>query len=118
MSPSTGSHKVLHTPYPPNLIPTNSPTPTGYPTSLYPYRAIFSPSAQPLPYITKPTGYSFFPQELFLGLKSNCESSANIVHYKQHERGGHFAALERPGDLLGDVEEFVAQIWGEGGAKL
>jgi microsomal epoxide hydrolase len=93
-------------------------TASGFPTSIYPYRALFSPSRKPFPYIEKPTGYSFFPYELFPGLKSNVEKNVNVVHYKQHERGGHFAALERPKELLGDVEEFVEQVWKEGSAKL
>lgn len=26
-------------------------------------------------------------------------------------KGGHFAALEQPDVLLGDIEEFVKQVW-------
>lgn len=26
-------------------------------------------------------------------------------------QGGHFAALEEPEVLLGDVEDFLAQVW-------
>jgi microsomal epoxide hydrolase len=90
----------------------------GFPTSIYPYRALFSPSRRPFDYIKKPTGYSFFPYELYPGLKSNVAKNVNLVHYAQHEHGGHFAALERPADLWGDVQGFVKEAWKEGDAKL
>jgi len=50
-------------------------------------------------------------------LKSSAEARANVVQYKVHEGGGHFAALEKPEELLGDVIEFVQLVWKEG-AKL
>lgn len=62
-------------------------------------------------HVKKPTGFSFFPYELMPGIKEVIEKSANLVYYKQHERGGHFAALERPKELWGDVEEFVGEAW-------
>ena len=63
------------------------------------------------PFITKPLGYSHFPKEIFNGIKAVVEKKGNLVFYKQHERGGHFAALERPKELLEDVEEFVKVAW-------
>jgi microsomal epoxide hydrolase len=91
----------------------------GYPTSLYPYRTLFALGRKPLPYITKPFGFSFFPVELFPGVKSAAEKAGNLVHYTQHERGGHFAALEKPGELWEDVQAFVSEAWKEEhGAKL
>jgi hypothetical protein len=39
------------------------------------------------------------------------EKETNLVFYRQHERGGHFAALEKPKELLEDVEEFVSKAW-------
>jgi hypothetical protein len=33
-----------------------------------------------------------------------------LVWYKQHKRGGHFAAMEVPGELLEDIEGFVGQV--------
>ncbi|KAF1974119.1 epoxide hydrolase-like protein [Bimuria novae-zelandiae CBS 107.79] len=69
------------------------------PTSLYPYRASFRGPRMQVPPLTKPTGYSFFPHELFPG-------------------GGHFAALEKPAELWGDVEEFVGTVLNGKGGKL
>jgi hypothetical protein len=39
------------------------------------------------------------------------EKESNLVSYRQHESGGHFAALEKPKELLEDVEEFVGKAW-------
>jgi hypothetical protein len=39
------------------------------------------------------------------------EEQGNLVFYRKHEHGGHFAALERPKELLEDVEEFVSVVW-------
>lgn len=59
----------------------------------------------------KPLGFSFFPYELMPGIKSVLEKETNLVFYKHHERGGHFAALERPAALWADVVEFVEKTW-------
>jgi len=67
--------------------------------------------------IKKPTGFSFFPMELAPGPRYKLEQEANLVTYKQHESGGHFAALEKPKELWEDVEEFVAKVW-EASSKL
>ncbi|KAF1851359.1 epoxide hydrolase-like protein [Cucurbitaria berberidis CBS 394.84] len=83
----------------------------GFPRSIYPYRALFGPSGNQFGYLPKPTGFSFFPYELVVGTKSGVEKNCNLTFYKQHEHGGHFAALERPKELWEDVEEFVGQTW-------
>lgn len=43
--------------------------------------------------------------------KSVVEKNANLVAYAEHERGGHFAALERPVEFWGDVVGFVDKAW-------
>lgn len=62
-----------------------------YPRCIYPYRAIVTGQRLAPGYIEKPSGYSFFPKELFPIPKSWAEASANIVSYSQHKSGGHFA---------------------------
>lgn len=62
-------------------------------------------------YIEKPMGYSWFPMEIVPIPKTWVKTTGNLVWHKQHEAGGHFAALERPQDLFQDVEEFVAAVW-------
>ncbi|KAJ8114567.1 hypothetical protein OPT61_g3578 [Boeremia exigua] len=80
-------------------------------TSLYPYRQLQELGT--MGYIEKPVGFSFFPNELFPGIKHMLEKRANLVTYEQHEIGGHFAALEQPRELWGDVEKYVEAVWGK-----
>ncbi|KAK5994496.1 Putative epoxide hydrolase [Cladobotryum mycophilum] len=85
-------------------------------TSLWPYRQLFVPGCvgaheNPIWHIHKPLGFSWFPKEIAPVPKSWAETTGNLVFFKQHHSGGHFAALERPDILLKDVEEFVAQVW-------
>jgi pimeloyl-ACP methyl ester carboxylesterase len=83
----------------------------GFPRSIYPYRQLFGTSRAHFEYISKPTGFSFFPYELFPGIKSVLEKNCNLVFYRQHDQGGHFAALERPAELWADVQEFADKAW-------
>jgi microsomal epoxide hydrolase len=83
----------------------------GFPRSIYPYRVLFSPDRKPTPFISKPLGFSFFPRELFAGIKGVIEEKGNLISYNQHEKGGHFAALEQPKELFADVEEFANKAW-------
>lgn len=39
------------------------------------------------------------------------EKQGNMVFYREHEKGGHFAALEQPKEFLEDVEDFVKAAW-------
>ncbi|KAK7461005.1 hypothetical protein VKT23_008932 [Stygiomarasmius scandens] len=56
-----------------------------------------------------PFGFSSFPMDV--GYVPQWWASAtvaeNIVLWKDHEKGGHFASCEVPDALIGDVEEFV-----------
>ncbi|KAK3071411.1 hypothetical protein LTR53_008688 [Teratosphaeriaceae sp. CCFEE 6253] len=88
-------------------------------TSLWPYRQLFTPGnigahENPAWFIRKPVGFSWFPKEIAPVPRKWVESTCNLVFWRQHERGGHFAALERPVVLLRDVEEFVGQVWAGG----
>jgi pimeloyl-ACP methyl ester carboxylesterase len=80
------------------------------PRSVYPYRGIFSPTMPAR--IEKPFGFSLFPYEICPGMKECAEAHGNLVFYRQHEHGGHFAALEQPREFLEDVEEFVRVVGG------
>lgn len=87
-----------------------------YPTSIWPYRQLFTPGVigaheNPDLHIKKPLGYSWFPKELAPIPRAWVATTGNLVFSRQHEHGGHFAALERPEVLLKDVEDFVAQVW-------
>lgn len=62
-------------------------------------------------YVNKPMGFSWFPKELVPTPRSWIETQGNLVHFSQHTSGGHFAALEKPRELLNDVEDFVKVAW-------
>lgn len=70
-----------------------------------------SGAAMQLPYVNKPTGYSLFAHEIVPIPKSWAAMTCNLVAFNQHEHGGHFAAMERPAELLADVEEYVKIAW-------
>ncbi|KAI1772526.1 alpha/beta-hydrolase [Hypoxylon cercidicola] len=91
-----------------------------YPTSIWPYRRLIAPGFgmhdNPAWRIEKPLGYSWFPKELAPTPRAWVVMTGNLVFFRQHERGGHFAAMECPDIFLKDVEDFVAQVWSGPGA--
>ncbi|KAJ3957909.1 hypothetical protein N0V92_005496 [Colletotrichum tropicale] len=72
-------------------------------------RYMFHPD--PKYYCEKPMGYSWFPYEIVPVPKAWAATTGNLVWYRPHEKGGHFAAYEQPEALLGDVEDFLKQVW-------
>lgn len=86
------------------------------PRSIYPYRADFA-SSDAIPSHgsprwripdEKPFGFSSFPEEIQPVPREWVERTGRVSWWREHERGGHFAALEVPEDMLRDLEEFVA----------
>jgi microsomal epoxide hydrolase len=55
---------------------------------------------------TVPTGVAVFPREMAPPIRRFAERSNNIVHWSEFDRGGHFAAMEQPDLLTGDVRDF------------
>ncbi|MGK5741325.1 epoxide hydrolase family protein [Micromonospora sp. URMC 103] len=53
-----------------------------------------------------PTGLAVFPQDNFIPLRHIAKRSNNIVRWTEHDRGGHFAAMEQPELLVRDIREF------------
>jgi epoxide hydrolase len=51
-----------------------------------------------------PTGVAVFAEDI--PIRRFAEQTNNIVHWSEFERGGHFAAMEAPDLLVGDVREF------------
>ncbi|CRG84602.1 epoxide hydrolase, putative [Talaromyces islandicus] len=87
-----------------------------FPRSIYSYRELYPPPAvhpslTPEWYIHKPFGFSYFPKEVMPSPRSWVEASGNVVYWKTHEKGGHFAALEHPEYIADDIVEFVEQVW-------
>lgn len=73
--------------------------------------ALMGGSQLKLPYVQKPTGYSLFAKEIVPVPKSWAVLSCNLVSYNQHDRGGHFAAMEKPKELLEDIEVYIKKAW-------
>nr|WP_228564119.1 hypothetical protein [Catenulispora rubra] len=57
-----------------------------------------------------PTGLACFPAENLIVLRHLAERSNNLVRWTEFERGGHFAAMEVPELLVGDVRAFFRQL--------
>ena len=55
-----------------------------------------------------PTGVAVFAEDV--AIRSYGERSNTIVHWSEFERGGHFAAMEAPDLLVGDVREFFRRF--------
>jgi len=54
--------------------------------------------------ISVPAAVSVFPEEVYQAPRSWTERSYhNLIFYKKHDKGGHFAAWEQPGLLVGDL---------------
>ena len=61
--------------------------------------------------IERPVGIAAFPVDLIpFPPRSQVERSMNVVHWTNFVEGGHFAALERPDDLVNDVRAFARKL--------
>jgi microsomal epoxide hydrolase len=59
---------------------------------------------------TVPTGVAVFPCEIAPPIRRFAEQSNNIVHWSEFGHGGHFAAMEEPDLLIGDIRAFFRQL--------
>jgi pimeloyl-ACP methyl ester carboxylesterase len=57
---------------------------------------------------TVPTGVTVFPMDV--SIRSTLELEHTIVHWSEFGRGGHFAAMEAPELLIGDVRKFFSTL--------
>lgn len=62
---------------------------------------------KPKVFVTVPTGVSAFAQEAEMVPRSWAQEKANVVWWKEHELGGHFAMYERPEQMVEDIVDFV-----------
>jgi pimeloyl-ACP methyl ester carboxylesterase len=58
---------------------------------------------------TVPTGVAVFPYD-FRTIRRFAERANNVVHFSQFDRGGHFAAMDAPDLLVGDIREFFRRL--------
>jgi pimeloyl-ACP methyl ester carboxylesterase len=56
-----------------------------------------------------PTGVAVFPYD-FRSMRKFAERSNNIVHWSTFDRGGHFAAMDAPDLLVGDIRQFFRRL--------
>lgn len=62
-------------------------------------------------FIERPVGVSHFPGEIAMAPRRWAEEEVNIVFWRTHDVGGHFAAYEQPAALVSDVIEFAKAEW-------
>jgi epoxide hydrolase len=53
---------------------------------------------------TTPTGVAVFAEDV--AIRCYADRGHHIVHWSEFDRGGHFAAMEAPDLLVGDVRSF------------
>ncbi|KAI9328014.1 epocide hydrolase domain-containing protein [Zopfochytrium polystomum] len=61
-------------------------------------------------YTKQPAAVAIFPREISRPPKKWLEYNHNLVRYAKLKQGGHFAALEVPDLLVGDLRAFVADL--------
>jgi len=60
--------------------------------------------------VSVPTACALFPKEIVVPARKWVEARYNLVRWTEMPRGGHFAALEQPDLLVGDVRDFFRSI--------
>ncbi|MFD7712985.1 epoxide hydrolase family protein [Streptomyces sp. NPDC059786] len=63
----------------------------------------------PEPSVT-PTALAVFPHDNFVPLRHIADRTNTIVRWTEFDRGGHFAAMEEPELLVGDVRAFFREL--------
>ncbi len=72
---------------------------------------MFTNPLPPMARIERPAGIAAFPVDLIpFPPRSQVERSINVTHWTDFAEGGHFAALERPDDLVGDIRAFARTL--------
>jgi epoxide hydrolase len=74
------------------------------------YEAARAASLGSEPALTVPTGVAVFPYDIGPPIRRFAERDNNIVHWSEFDRGGHFAAMEVPDLLIGDVRTFFRRL--------
>ena len=86
-------------------------------TSLYHYRSTagrYASTSFKMPDLNankKPVGYSLFAKEIQPIPKVAAEKLCNLVWFRRHDKGGHFAALEQPEVFWEDLKDFANKVW-------
>ncbi|CAO1616424.1 unnamed protein product [Jaminaea pallidilutea] len=90
------------------------------PRALYPYRnrpvsgGMMQQASQKENFIHRPVGFSDAPYELVPAPLEWAKGTANIVWHREHDKGGHFLAMERPEAYVDDIRAFFLHLQGAG----
>lgn len=57
-----------------------------------------------------PAGFALFPKDLSSPPREFAERFFNVQRWAEMPKGGHFAAMEQPDLLVGDIRKFVTQL--------
>lgn len=61
--------------------------------------------------LTMPVGVTYFAGDIVRPVRAFAERILpTLAHWTEHDRGGHFAALEQPGPFVDDVREFARKL--------
>ncbi|MBW4721826.1 epoxide hydrolase family protein [Saccharothrix obliqua] len=68
-------------------------------------------AGEPGPPVPVPVGVAVFPKDIFLPVRRFAERDIHtITRWTEFDRGGHFAALEQPERLVGDIRAFARSL--------
>ncbi|WP_406489909.1 epoxide hydrolase family protein [Streptomyces phaeochromogenes] len=82
----------------------------GSSARIYYERAHAAGWGEPVQPSTAPTALAVFPWDNFIPLRHVADRTENIVRWTEFDRGGHFAAMEEPDLLVGDVRAFFHEL--------
>ncbi|MGA6225722.1 epoxide hydrolase family protein [Streptomyces umbrinus] len=82
----------------------------GSSARIYYERAHAAGWGEPVQPSTAPTALAVFPRDNFIPLRHIADRTENIVRWTEFDRGGHFAAMEEPDLLVGDVRAFFHEL--------
>ncbi len=74
------------------------------------YAALTGGWGAPPPANTVPTAVAVFPDDIGLPIRELAERTDKIVRWTEFSSGGHFAALEEPDALIGDLRTFLRSL--------
>ena len=57
-----------------------------------------------------PTGVAVFPHDTSIPVRHLAERADRIVHWSQHDHGGHFPAMEVPDLLVSNLRTFLHAV--------
>ena len=66
--------------------------------------------ATAMPRVEVPTGCAVFPKEIYQSPRSWADKQYNVTHWSRFDKGGHFAAMEQPDALVGDIRAFARTL--------